>query len=180
MDRESTNYYSIIREGKVYCFIVKIMKKHPYSRITAVLTSLFNVRKWSDYDRVKSFTRYLGTAIKNFFLPDKAAVDDKTSEESFNKYVALHHLSEKDLEIQQKSLYRLSVWMCILALGLLGYAIYHLIFGTFRAVLVSLVVTGIALVLAFRYHFWYYQIKEKKLGCSFKEWYEQGLKGRKT
>ena len=39
--------------------------------------------------------------------------------------------------------------------------------------------TLIALVLAFRYHFWYFQMKQHKLGCTFNEWYRQGLLGEK-
>jgi intracellular multiplication protein IcmV len=51
--------------------------------------------------------------------------------------------------------------------------------GSIKAFIVSLVVTLIALILAYRYHFWYFQMKQRKLGCTFSEWYKQGLFGEK-
>ncbi|HAU1881722.1 TPA: type IV secretion protein IcmV, partial [Legionella pneumophila] len=99
--------------------------------------------------------------------------------ESFDEAVKKLKLNEADLIIKQKALFRLSVIMVIAALMLLIYTGYQLFYGSWKATIISLVVVMIALVLAFRYHFWYYQIKQRKLGCTVKEWYRQGLLGEK-
>ncbi|KTD44192.1 type IVB secretion system protein IcmV [Legionella parisiensis] len=148
------------------------MKKQ--SRIVRLVSRIINVRRWFDWERMKAFTMYLGNGFKRLFVPKK-----KVEGESFNEAVQLLNLSDESILIKQKSLFRLSIIMVLAALLILGYAGYQLFFGSIKAFLVSLIVTLIALVLAFRYHFWYYQIKNRKLGCTFNEWYRQGLFGEK-
>ena len=150
------------------------MKKTSESRTKRVFNRIFNVRTWADWDRMKSFTLYLTRGIKNLFVPQ-----EKELEESFAAAQARLNLSDADMQVRQKSLYRLSLLMVVMAFLLFGYAIYHLVLANFLACILSLVVMTIALVLAFRYHFWYFQIKQRKLGCSLHEWFRQGLMGDK-
>ena len=153
------------------------MKKQSDSRILNVLKNIFNVRSWVDYDRMRAFTLYLGGGFKKMFIPQPVK---KSNTESFKKAVAMQKLTESDILARQKGLYRLSILMCVFAASIFGYSIYQMLYGSLRAMIVSHVLTLIALVLAFRYHFWYYQIKERKLGCTFREWYKHGLLGRKN
>lgn len=155
--------------------IVNIMKKQKKSRTIGLLKSVFNVRSWLDYDRLRSFTTYLGGGMKKMFVPRQVNVEDASN--SFNEMVASMNLSEQDLASRAKGLYRLSVLMGMVAGGIFLYAIYHLVYGNWKAVIVSLVVSSISLVLSFRYHFWYFQIKERKLGCTLREWYKRGISG---
>ncbi|STX40969.1 intracellular multiplication protein IcmV [Legionella donaldsonii] len=150
------------------------MKKESKSRFVTIFKRIFNVRWWLDFDRLKSFTMYLANGFKRMFVPQQNAKG-----ESFENAMARLNLSEKDLIAKQSALHRLSILMCGAALFIFAYAVYHLFYGSYRAVIVSLVIMMIALVLAFRYHFWYFQIKERKLGCSISEWYRQGLMGEK-
>jgi len=151
------------------------MKKQKKSRITGLLKSVFNVRSWIDYDRLKSFTTYLGTGIKKMFVPEPIDVVDTST--SFKEMVTSLNLSEQDLADRARGLYRLSIIMGVIAGAMFVYAIWHMVFGNWKATIVSLVVSCLGLVLAFRYHFWYFQIKERKLGCTLREWYKQGLLG---
>ncbi|WED42441.1 type IVB secretion system protein IcmV [Legionella cardiaca] len=151
------------------------MKIKKGTRLKGIIKRILNVRAWVDFDRVKAFTIYIATGFQKMFVPQS-----KTKQgESFDEAVARMNLSEEDLRAKQSSLYRLSILMCVAAVCIFIYALYHLFYGTYRASIVSIVLLLIALVLAFRYHFWYFQIKERKLGCSFNEWYRQGLKGDK-
>lgn len=150
------------------------MKKKSKSRISRVFKRIINVRSWLDWDRLKSSTLYLGTAVKKLFVPQTAE-----ESESFKEAVKKLNLSEADLQNKQKSLFRLSMLMLGIAFVILIYTGYQLYYIQLKAALVSLIITLIALALAFRYHFWYFQIKKHKLGCSLKEWYKQGLLGEK-
>ena len=150
------------------------MKKKRPSRILAILARIFNVRAWIDFDRIKSFTMYLVNGFKKMFVPQR-----NVATESFEEAMQRLNISEKDLQSRQSALYRLSLLMCGAALFIFAYAVYHVIYGSFKAVIISLVVMLIALVLAFRYHFWYFQIRERKLGCTIQEWYRKGLMGYK-
>jgi len=148
------------------------MKKK--SRVVKVASRIINVRKWADWDRMKSFTVYLGSGFKRMFVPDKG-----TANESFKEAMSRLKLNDADLLVKQKALFRLSVLMVIVASLIFGYAGYQLFYGSIKAFLISLVVMSISLVLAFRYHFWYFQIKRRKLGCTLDEWYRQGILGEK-
>ena len=150
------------------------MKKQQGSRIVNVFTRIFNVRSWVDFDRTKSFTLYLVNGFKKMFVPQK-----NDSGETFEEAVSRLNISEKELQDRKSALYRLSLLMSAAAILIFGYAIYHVFYGSYRAVIISLVVMLIALALAFRYHFWYFQIKERKLGCTMQEWYRKGLLGDK-
>ena len=37
---------------------------------------------------------------------------------------------------------------------------------------------ALCVALMFRYHFWLYQMKRKRLGCSFQDWYQDEIKAR--
>lgn len=150
------------------------MKKKSGSRVVRVFNRIFKIRAWADWDRMKAFTLYLGNGFMRLFVPVK-----NVETESFDEAMARLKINNADLLIKQKALFRLSIVMVCAASLIFIYAGYHLFYGTFRATLVSLVLMMIALVLAFRYHFWYFQIKNRKLGCTFNEWYKKGLLGEK-
>jgi len=150
------------------------MKNNSGSRIGRVLKSIINIRYWADWDRMKSFTRYLVNGFKKFFVPQKQA-----NGESFEAAQKRLKLSDSDLIARQAGLLRLSIIMVTIAVLLFFYSIYLFASRGYLGGVVSIVVVFIALVLAFRYHFWYFQIKERKLGCTIQEWFKQGLMGEK-
>ncbi|RUR18000.1 type IV secretion protein IcmV [Legionella sp. km535] len=150
------------------------MKKKSGKRIGSIFKRIINIRAWSDWDRMKAFSSYLVNGFKRLFVTQK-----NVQVESFDSAVNKLKLSEAELLIKQNALFRLSMVMLAAAVMILFYTGYQLFYGSFKAVIVSLVVMLIALVLAFRYHFWYFQIKHRKLGCTIKEWYKQGIMGEK-
>lgn len=150
------------------------MKKQGDSKIFRLISSIFNVRAWFDWDRVRAFTLYLVTGFKKLFVPQKPQQVD-----SFKEVSKKMDLNDESLSKKEQALLRLSILMLSFACIILGYAGYQLFYGSIKAFLVSFVLTLIALTLAFRYHFWYYQIRHRKLGCTFDEWFRQGLLGEK-
>lgn len=150
------------------------MKKKSGSRIVRVFSRIFKLRAWFDWDRIKSFTIALKNGIKLLFVKQEA-----TKTESFESAVSRMKLSDTELTAKQKALFRLSLLMLGMFVLIFGYGIYQLCYGTFKAFIVSLVVSVVAATLAFRYHFWFYQLKHRKLGCTFQEWFRQGLLGEK-
>ncbi len=150
------------------------MKKKSGSRTWRIITRIFNFRYWIDWDRVKSYYLVLKAAIKNIFI-----VQDYKASESFAEAKTRMQLSDSELQSRQKGLLRLSIIMLCMAILIFAYAIYQLYSFNFFAFFLSLVVMMLGMALAFRYHFWYFQIKERKLGCSISEWFWLGLMGGK-
>lgn len=148
--------------------------KKPKSRTMRVLTRIINIRSWIDYDRTKASLKYLRDGFKKLFIPQV-----QTAEKDFNDVVKEYKLTEEDLQKQKNSLKRLSYYMLFFSSAVFIYFFYQLIQLNIMATILSLVVTCLGLVLAFRYHFWAFQIQQRKLGCTFEEWYRIGLKGEK-
>ena len=137
-------------------------------------TWFFNFRAWADWDRSKFIATYFLTIFERFFVLKRKP---KASSESFDTAVAKFNLDQKELKAKALGLKRLSYTLVLMAVFLFCYGIYQLCYGSLRGVLISVVETGIALVLAFRYHFWYFQIEHRKLGCSVKEWFKTSFTG---
>ena len=157
------------------------MKEKSGSRIGRVAKRIFNVRTWFDWERTKSFSAFVGNGFKRVFMSEvEEAKESKNAlTESFNAAKKQFNLTDADLLARQRSLLFLTALMATIALLIFGYAIYHFFYGTILAGMISLVVMLIAVALAFRYHFWYFQIKNHKLGCTLKEWFRKGLLGEK-
>ncbi len=144
------------------------------SRIAALLASVFRFRFWLDVERVRGFTQYLVALAKRMFVPQPPKKG-----ESFADAIARLNLTNEDLAKREQALLRVSYLMLFFAVMLFGYSIYQMVDGSILGVILSLIVTCIALALTFRYHFWYFQIKTKKLGCSWRVWLNEGLLGGK-
>lgn len=150
------------------------MKNTNRSKIVGLFNTIFNVRVWFDWERIKAFTLYLVEGFKKFFVPQQ-----RKAGETFEAAKKRLKLTEKDLLARQTGLLRLSILMVVFAILTFGYSVYLFTEGGHKGGIVGLVLMLIALVLAFRYHFWYFQIKERKLGCTIQEWFNHGLKGGK-
>lgn len=150
------------------------MKKITETRIAGMAKSFVDVRKWSDFDRLATFFLYIVHAIQNVF----SAPAQEGGADSFNTVVQRYHLTDERIAAKEKAFFRIALSMSFI--GCLGviYVVYMFFYGSWRAVMLSLVVDALAWVLAFRYHFWYFQVKTRKLGVTFKEWYRSGLMGR--
>ncbi len=151
------------------------MQNKPESRTKRLVARLFNVRSWVDVERVRVGGRYIVNACGTWFNPRKIK---KT--ESFLAAMARLKLTQDMLLARQQGLLRLSLMMAGMACGLFLYVLYNIFYAHYWAVLMSTVVMLLALVLAFRYHFWYFQIKRQKLGCTLYEWFSQGLLGARN
>jgi len=99
-----------------------------------------------------------------FTLPERTP-----NEEAFEAALERLELTEADLQQRAKAFNRLRFFYLLVAACVFSYGIYLLNFYTLRGALASFGVTFIPLGFAFRYHFWLYQVRQRKLGCTFRE-----------
>jgi intracellular multiplication protein IcmV len=132
-----------------------------------------NVTAWLDTTRISETASYIAGFAKRTFTPVKP-----TTTETFAQAMTRFGLTEADIA-QRKIEFRRLLWVSLfIFICIAGYAIY-LFFQTYvRAGLICSLVSLIALVQAIRYHFWLFQIKKRKLGCTLKEWFKQGILGQ--
>ena len=112
-----------------------------------------------------SFSQRIGRSARDLIKP-KA----KGTGESFEQAVQRLNLAEADLAKRARQFLQLTYAFAFFAFVVLIYAIHLLISANYHAAILCLVGTVIILTQVFRFHFWYVQIKKRKLNCSFKEW----------
>ena len=129
-----------------------------------------NVKAWMGWDIIKSSSSYVYNLGKSLFVPQKAGVS-----ESFAEALARLNLTEADLKIRQQEFMRLFLIYAAMGLAIVLYSLYLFYNLSFMGGLLTLVVASLAFSLAFRYHFWMFQIKQRKLGCSVREWWNSQI-----
>lgn len=131
------------------------------------LSRIFRFKDWADWERNKSvfqFLKQMATSVLNIdqFAPNKAKNFDTVSKR--------YKLDDKELSLQAKSLFFLSMVLLAFCVSMWAYAFYHFYQDRWLVGLVVLCVSSIPLSLAFRYHFYYTLIKYKRLNCTIKDW----------
>lgn len=145
------------------------------SRTGRIFRTIFNPKAWMDYEQVKGATEYLGKGAQKLFTLQEKSRDEKPFEEVMKE----QGINEAQLLKQTVSLQRLAWLMLLVAFGVFSYAMYLLALGSYHGSVASLVIFFVVLSLSFRYHYWFYQLKNRQLGCSLREWFICGLLGVK-
>lgn len=146
------------------------MAKKKHSRIRG----FFNISWWLDYPRLKGHAQGIAEWVKFNFTSQTPK-----RRESFQNATKRFDLSNEDLENQRKVFLSLAILLASIAIGVIAYGVRLLIDRHFFSGALCFSISLVALTYAFKYHFWAFQIKQQKLGCTFKEWFYIGLLGRK-
>ena len=141
-------------------------------RVKGAIKGLFNFKLWMGYDRLVDQGRSIKDSYDGIFTPQVSS-----RKEDMEQVKSRFGLNESDLDKKASELFRLAVTMVVLFFPVISYALYLLWNFHWHAGILALVVSGFPIVLAFRYHFWYYQVKERRLGITFSEWLHRGLLG---
>ena len=134
-----------------------------------------DVSSWLNLDQLKNYGKSISDIGKSLFIAQKASRN-----ETFEAALKRFNLSEAELQKKAEDLHKLSVIFSVFAVCLLAYFIYLLVtHGSIMAIIVTLVLSSVIFAKAFSYHFWVFQIKKRRLGCSLQEWFKEGLLGIK-
>lgn len=138
--------------------------------IVRFIKPFVNVKAWMGYTQLKEGAVSIGGSLKDIFTPAKGGV-----EETFEEAMQRMNLTEADIQKRKKEFFRLFIIYLIIALGTLGYTIYLANQHAIMATIASFAVTLVIVAQAFRFHFWLFQLKQRKLGCTFREWLDSGF-----
>lgn len=140
---------------------------------------LVNVPKWMDAKRITEDASYIKQIAKGLVRPQQA----KTAE-NFEDALKRLNLTETDIKNRHKEFRRLAILFFVIFILLAAYVVYlsldHTGLVSWRAIVLSVIVSLIALIQFFRFHFWLFQVKRRKLGCGFKEYFYSGILGLKS
>jgi intracellular multiplication protein IcmV len=128
--------------------------------------TFINPSGWLGYTELKSSTTTAWELMRGLFYTPKD-VNPETFEEAMTRL----NLTEEDIKQQSVRYFNFAVLFITLAVVSFLFAFYLLfVEHTFAGCLLGLAVTALFGSQAFRYHFWYFQIQRRKLGCTFEEW----------
>lgn len=135
------------------------------------LKRFVDVSTWLGTAEIKRNTGNVKQLAKMLFTVKKPEV-----KETFEEAVRRYNLSEKDIEQKQKHYLVTSLLCLAMMLAIISYTIYLFRTGDFMSFVMSLMVCFLAFAFFFREHFWYTQIKHRRLGFTFSEWFKSILK----
>jgi intracellular multiplication protein IcmV len=92
--------------------------------------------------------------------------------------MARFNLTPEDIKEREKDYLFYTGIFLLLSVSLFCFGFYLLIVDrTFAGCLLGIATSALFASQAFRYHFWYFQIVQRRLGCTFAEW-QQFVIGR--
>jgi len=122
-------------------------------------------KQWVSWDFFSKSTRQTVSMLKEIYK-----TPTKGQTETFYQALTRHKITKEGLGQLQSKFYYFSLFFVTFALGMLIYALDGFIQGQVMKGIGSMSLVFFLLAQAFRYHFWYFQIVQKRLGCSLKEW----------
>lgn len=115
---------------------------------------------------------YLTETAENFkiILIDSVIPKKATYSETFEEAMARLELTEADLARREKEFSQLFYFFLVLSLAIISYGLYLAFTSNMISTLITFCLSVYTLAQAFRFHFWLFQLKHRKLGCTLKEW----------
>ncbi len=145
-----------------------------FGRIKKIIKPLVDVPKWIGYRQLVETNRSLFSFAKKFFIPEQA-----TTQESFDQALARLRVTEADLTQRIKEFTRLLWIWIVLLIVCIAYSLHLLTEHALRGFFPCLGLSFVILTQVFRYHFWIFQVKHRRLGCTFRDWLSHFLTGKK-
>lgn len=125
-----------------------------------------NPRGWLGYDTLKEQTQTIWSVLAATFTPAKA-----TREETFENAMQRLNLTEADVKESITNYRYYALGFFIFALFSLAYSFYLLFrYGTYTGWLLGMAVTALFASQAFKFDFWAFQMRRRRLGATFTDW----------
>ena len=124
------------------------------------------VDRWIGFEFLKNTAHQLYCSTKALTTPDQA-----TRTETFEEAIIRLNLTEKVLQSRKKSFTQLFYTYLSVSMIVFIYSVYITTLDNFLGFLIGISLTIFGLSQAFKYHFWLFQIRHRKLGCTIKEWF---------
>lgn len=138
-----------------------------FSGTKKVASVLFNfkVKDWVDYDNIKRNSKFIANSAKDVFTPESAE-----HTETFEEAIKRQNITEEDLKERVKLMSRYLLLFLTLSGLIFAYSIYLAVMGNVLGFCIGFSLTIFSCTQAFKYHFWIFQIRKRKLGCTLNEW----------
>lgn len=132
-------------------------------------TSVVNVRvdHWIGLENIKGTTGFLFRSIMPCFRPEETDAKD-----SFNEAIKKLNLSEDDINLRKQEFQNLFILHLFISALVFCYSMYLFATNNWGGGLMTLCIFCYPLAITFKFHFWLYQMKTRKLGHSLRDWWD--------
>ena len=128
------------------------------------------VDKWVSWEYLTETADRFRLLLVDVVVPKKA-----TYSETFSEALERLEINEEDIEQRKQEFTRLFYFFLIMSVGIIIYGLIMAFRGGMVASLISFCLSLYTLSQAFRFHFWLFQVKHRKLGCTLKEWFNSEI-----
>ncbi len=129
--------------------------------------TFFNPLGWLGYNELKSYNKIIWANLK-----DISTVEKPERTETFTEAMQRFDVTDADVKRISETYLLYAIFFVVLAaLAFAGALVFLISYGRISAFILSMACVAILLCYAFRFHFWHFQIKHRKLGCTFDEWW---------
>ena len=144
--------------------------------IKSILGRGLNPKKWLGISTLKQDTSVLSQTFKSAILLKDKDHSDHYKPTSFDECMRHYNVSEDDLKLKMRnSLW--TVYFCLgLSVGTLSYMVYQFSHHMFLGGVMCITLTFLLWVMALREHFYLYEMRQRRLGCTLKEWFKSLVK----
>lgn len=129
------------------------------------IKNFLDVPRWAGVDTIKHAGKSIKSLAKSLFT-----VKQPEFNETFDEAITRLKLSEEDLSKRQR-MYGITAGVYFVSACLmLVYCVHLLMLGHHMSMVTTFALVMLLLAFFFRDHFWYTQMKHRRLGFTFKEW----------
>ncbi len=144
--------------------------------VKSILGRGLNPKQWLGIESLKQQTKVLSQTFKSAILLKDQEHSDHYKPASFEECLQHYQISEDDLKIKMRN----SLWTAYFCLGLsvgtLSYMLYQFGHHMLLGALMCITLTLLLWVMALREHFYFFQMRQRRLGCTLKEWFSSLFK----
>lgn len=127
-----------------------------------------NVKSWSAWDAVRDNAKTVYGFVKDLKPADQSVAPIKIT---FEEAVRQYGLSEDDIRSRTKTHFVVAVFCLLLGFVAMGWMVFLLTKFMFLSAIVAFSLGALMFAYAFREHFFYFQMKQRRLNCTVKEWF---------
>lgn len=128
-----------------------------------------NVRGWMGWSAVKENAR-----VVTGLATDISSTEEKNNTsrvETFDQAVQRLGLSQNEIEHRMQTFRRVGQFCGVLGFAAFIWGMYILFKGMFLSSLMAFSLSCLMFIYGFREHFHYFQMKQRRLDCTVKEWF---------
>lgn len=143
-------------------------------RVRRFFGGIYNVKSWFGYNQVRQGTQLLSQSVRDLINTNPLATAEP-KETVFDAEIERLNLSAVAVENIKKGYFRNFLFFLLLGLFLAAYSLYRFYLAQWMSGWVSMMLMIMVFCASLLSHFWYFQIKNKKLNCTFNEWYQNKI-----